>query len=146
MTTRLDEQLLLDTSALVDLVRKNRTGKFLEHQYRLSTRPARPFVSTIPIGELLGLAKLLSWGPRKQSALERLLGNCVHWEAGDELVIEAYAELFFEMRRHKQTTGQNDLWIAATAKVAGAVLLTCDADFSWMNPDLIRVEFVARNQ
>ncbi|MBX3442213.1 MAG: PIN domain-containing protein [Planctomyces sp.] len=39
--------------------------------------------------------------------------------------------------------GENDVWIAATARVTGAALLTCDADFTRLPPDLIRVEFVA---
>lgn len=41
-------------------------------------------------------------------------------------------------------TGENDLWIAATAKATGAVLLTCDDDFAWMSPRLLRVEIVAQ--
>ena len=39
---------------------------------------------------------------------------------------------------------QNDMWIAATAKVAGAVLLTGDSGFSWLNPQFIRVEYISR--
>jgi tRNA(fMet)-specific endonuclease VapC len=30
--------------------------------------------------------------------------------------------------------GKNDLWIAATAKASGAVLLTTDADFNHLDP------------
>ena len=39
---------------------------------------------------------------------------------------------------------QNDMWIAATAKAAGAVLLTGDSDFRWLDPHFIRVEYVPR--
>jgi predicted nucleic acid-binding protein len=39
---------------------------------------------------------------------------------------------------------QNDMWIAATAKVTGAVLLTGDAGFQWLNPQFIREEYIPR--
>ena len=41
-------------------------------------------------------------------------------------------------------TKDNDLWIAATAKATGAVLLTCDHDFDWLNPATITVYWIAQ--
>lgn len=38
------------------------------------------------------------------------------------------------------TMGKNDLWIAATAKVAGATLLTIDSDFDHLNGTYINVK------
>jgi predicted nucleic acid-binding protein len=128
---------------MVDLVRNNPSGRQIEHRYALRSRPVQPYISTVTVGELLGLARLLRWGAPKLTALQALLNQCVQWPAGDRGVIEAYAELFHEMRKRKRTMGQNDLWIAA--KAAGAVLLTGDLDFGWMHPDLIRVEYVPRN-
>lgn len=45
-------------------------------------------------------------------------------------------------RRGGHNTGQNDLWIAATSKAAGATLLTRGDDCVWMHPELVSVEYV----
>ncbi len=74
----------------------------------------------------------------------------VHWVRQDatgrhllqRYLLDAYADLYFEDQHTGHKSGQNDLWIAATAKATGAVLLTCDGDFVWMSPRLIRVEHV----
>ena len=63
-------------------------------------------------------------------------------EAGLPEVVAAYAGLYFEDQRQGQNTKQNDLWIAASAVAADAVLLTCDRDFEWMSPGLVQVERV----
>jgi tRNA(fMet)-specific endonuclease VapC len=42
--------------------------------------------------------------------------------------------------------GKNDLWIAATAKVLGGVLLTTDGDFDHLNPSALRVECISVEQ
>jgi len=36
--------------------------------------------------------------------------------------------------------GKNDLWIAATAKVADAILITIDSDFNHLNGKFIQVK------
>jgi tRNA(fMet)-specific endonuclease VapC len=44
-------------------------------------------------------------------------------------IVERYAEIADSTRRGGRTLGQNDLWIAATASVVGATLLSTDKDF-----------------
>ncbi|HVK05454.1 MAG TPA: PIN domain-containing protein [Armatimonadaceae bacterium] len=41
------------------------------------------------------------------------------------------------------TMGKNDLWIAATAHVTGAALLTTDRDFDHLDPDYLTREWIA---
>jgi len=48
-------------------------------------------------------------------------------------VIETYAEIDDYSRRNGVTIGKNDLWIAATASVTGARLLTTDRDFDHLD-------------
>jgi predicted nucleic acid-binding protein len=57
-------------------------------------------------------------------------------------IVRAYAEIYAADHAGGHNTGQNDMWIAATTKAAGAVLLTCDDDCSWMSPGLLVVEYV----
>ena len=48
-------------------------------------------------------------------------------------VISVYAEIDDYSRRNGVTMGKNDLWIAATASVTGARLLTTDKDFDHLH-------------
>ncbi len=81
---------------------------------------------------------------RQTKVLNELLSEFVKWDITSE-VVDAYADLVALCRSQGHTMGQqNDMWIAATAKVIGAVLLTGDSGFSWLNPQYIRVEYIPR--
>lgn len=134
--------LILDTTILVHWVRQDRTGQYLKNTYALDERPERPLFSTISEGEIVGLAKCWRWGEAKLKALGTLINELIRFEVSLPEVIEAYSELYFEDQRLGRSTGENDLWIASCAKVTGAILLTCDKDFLWLSPSLIRVEHI----
>lgn len=134
--------VILDTTILVHWVRQDRTGQFLKSTYALDERYERPLFSTVSEGEIVGLAKCWRWGEAKLTALETLINELIRFEASLPEVIEAYSELYFEDQRVGRNTGENDLWIAASAMVTGAVLMTCDKDFLWLNPSFIRVEHI----
>ncbi|MGO9471610.1 MAG: type II toxin-antitoxin system VapC family toxin [Isosphaeraceae bacterium] len=116
--------VLLDTSVLVHLARQDTTGVWIENQFALSARADRPLISTVTEGEILGLARQRNWGDTKVAALTRLLAEIVRVEAGLPEVVDAYADLTVLDVRGGHNTKDNDLWIAATAKATGAVLLT----------------------
>lgn len=123
--------ILLDTSVLIHLIRQNPLGQSIESTYRLSSRVERPLISTVTEGELFGLAHHLTWGAPRVKVLLDLLNELVRVEAGLPEVIQNYATLYAESRRTGSAIGQNDLWIAASARAANALLLTCDRDFDW---------------
>jgi predicted nucleic acid-binding protein len=55
-------------------------------------------------------------------------------------VIDAYIDLDIASQRHPKgarNMGKNDLWIAASAMVSGAYLLTTDGDFDHLVPDYV---------
>ncbi len=137
------QQLIaLDTNVLVNWLRNNSTGQYLKEQYQLDTRVEKPLFSTVVEGELLGLARRWQWGEERLKQLAKLLDELVRFNSGMPAVVEAYAELYFQSSSTGHTTGENDLWIAASARAAGAVLLTNDNGFSWMHPNLVRIELV----
>jgi tRNA(fMet)-specific endonuclease VapC len=136
--------VLLDTNILVHLVRQDATGAWIENAYSLTTRPERPLFSTITEGEILGFAKQRGWGATRVAELSRLLGELVRVDAGLPEVVESYADLSVLDRDGGHTMKDNDLWIAATAKATGAVLLTRDRDFDWLNPAIITVHWIAQ--
>ena len=131
--------ILLDTNVLVDLVRNNERGRRMNSEHNLTERAERPLFSTVTEGEILGLARVWRWGKKKLDQLHELLNQLVRVDAGLPEVVNAYAELYAESRASGNATGENDLWIAATAKATDAVLLTHDSDFDWMKPPLLRV-------
>jgi tRNA(fMet)-specific endonuclease VapC len=137
-----NDLIAIDTSALVHWVRQDSTGKQLLEEYALDARHERPLLSTIVEGEIRALARLWKWGERKIGQLDEILAELVRVDAGNPAIVEAYAQLHFEDQQGGHGTGQNDLWIAATAKATGAIVLTCDGDFVWMSPRLVRAEYV----
>ena len=143
MTIGPTDLISLDTSVLVHWVRQDRTGQHLRQVYSLETRPERPLVSTITEGEILGLAKCWNWGSAKLQTLEDILAELVRFEASLPDVVNAYAELYRQDQKQGRNTGENDLWIAACARVSRSILLTCDRDFLWLNPTWVEVEYVA---
>jgi tRNA(fMet)-specific endonuclease VapC len=134
--------LSLDTNVLIHWIRQNDIGVYLRNTYQLQSRLDRPVFSTVAEGELRGPARCWKWGAKKLDALDEILAELVRVDAGAPDVIDAYAELYEADQTGGHCTGENDLWIAATSKAAGAVLLTCDQDCLWMNPRYLTVEHV----
>ena len=128
---------LLDTSILVAYIRAGDVGEYVETQFGLRASPHRPLMSVVSIGEVLSLARKLPWGEKKKGLTHRLLQELVSVDINDQEILQAYAELdHFCLKTCKpaQRIGQNDLWIAATASVTHATLLTMDKHFSKFHP------------
>lgn len=135
-----NDLIMLDTNTLVHWVRQDSTGKYLLAQYGLDQRPERPAFPSVVEGEIRGLARCWNWGVAKFNRLDDILAELVRIDAGHPAIVQAYAELYYEDQRGGRNTGENDLWIAATARATNAVLLTLDNDFRWMTPNLARIE------
>lgn len=129
-----EQIILLDTNILIHLVRNNRLSQSIESRFRLRSRIERPLVCVVTVGEILSFAKRLNWGATKMKALEDLLRELALLDIHSEEVLSKYAEVDFFLRRKGRTIEQNDIWIAATAIVAGAQLLTTDKDFDPLHP------------
>ena len=61
--------------------------------------------------------------------MDQLLAQVVWVDINHPDVLNEYGELDHESELIGRKMGKNDLWIAATAKVSGATLLTTDGDF-----------------
>ena len=144
MSITANDLIAIDTNALVHWVRQDPTGICLLEQYSLGQRVERPIVPTIVEGEILGLARCWNWGAEKLHRLHEILTELVRIDVGHPDIVQAYADLYVMDQRDAHNTGENDLWIAATAKATGAILLTCDGDFRWMMPAHLHVEIAAQ--
>ena len=134
--------ILLDTGIVVLLCRGGEAGNRLDVAYGLSTRRHTPLLSVISVGELLAFARNASWGGEKEARLRELLANLTIVDVNREPVLTAYADLSAHLKRAGRPMGQNDVWIAATARATKAALLTLDTDFDVLHPSLIRREYV----
>lgn len=142
MTT---ERYLLDTSVMLLLVRGEEPGRAIDQRFGLSTAAERPLVSLVTHAELQVLARSNAWGPAKLKALATALANVVTVEVLSGPILEAYIAMELASRQHRpsaRTMSHNDLWIAATAKVARATLLTTDKDFVHLTPNHCRVVLI----
>lgn len=127
----------LDTNILVHLVRASDVGRHVDSDLSLSSRPDRPLISVITVGEMAALARKLGWGKEKRAALDRLVRQLVIVHPHQGEVISRYAEI--DRYCEKEITparpmAQNDMWIAATASAFDATLITTDSDFDHLTP------------
>lgn len=125
---------LLDTNILVQLLRNNDLGKYLDHTYGLS-RGTNPFLlSVVSVGELNSLAHQFGWGTAKRDALSTVLGRLTWVDINQAEVLTAYGDVDYWSRTVGRPMGKNDVWIAATAIVTNTTVLTTDKDFDHLHP------------
>ena len=137
-----DALILLDTNILVHLIRGRAIGRKIVADHDLQDRTEKPLISIITVGEIYALTRKLAWGPAKRQSLAELLANLVivHPQQGE--IVERYAEIDFYCEKElkpAEPMGQNDMWIAASASVLDAYLLTADTDFLRLAPRYLRL-------
>jgi len=138
---------ILDSNILLNYVRQSLLAEKIEARYNLLTAKDVPLISIVTVGELKALALQLVWGEQRRRQSEALLDYFVVVPLPFANVVETYAEIDNYSKRNGVPMGKNDFWIAATAAVTGARLLTTDKDFDhldgvyldrdWLDPVLI---------
>lgn len=135
------QDYLLDTSMVLHYARESPVFEAAESKYGLTKSRFQPLISVVTLGEIWALAYRLNWGEKRREHLTHLLSGVVSIDINDTRIIDAYAKICAHATKsgwalHSQ---KNDLWIAATAHVTGATLLTTDKDFSDAHGHFIRV-------
>ena len=81
--------------------------------------------------------------------LQDLLHELVRVNAGEPEIVNAYVELYNialgSGQSMGQESGQNDLWIAATALATRAEIYTCDKDFNWLHSQYLTVHYIPKS-
>jgi tRNA(fMet)-specific endonuclease VapC len=135
--------VLLDTGIVIHLARGGVAAERLESRFGFRSRSLPPMISAITVGELFAFAERNEWGARKRESLEQLVSNLVVLDIRKPGVLRRYAALDTHLKRSGTPMGQqNDVWIAATAAVTGAVLVTTDRDFDVLHPEHLQREWV----
>lgn len=119
---------LLDTSVVLHATRANSSVPgVIDAQFGLSTSRFRPAICEVSVAELLAFSS--HWGERRKALLKTQIEKTLLIPIGHPGVHQRWAEMSSALRSAGLTVGQNDIWIAATASVAGMTLLTTDKDF-----------------
>jgi predicted nucleic acid-binding protein len=136
---------LLDTSILLALVRDKNLGKQISSRFNLESAVHRPLISIVTVGEIWALADQFGFGENKRAFLKKVLATLVILDINHESVLDGYVEVDRACRNAiggARVLSKNDLWIAATTKAAGAVLVTTDKDFLCLHPEPCPVHYV----
>lgn len=123
-------KFVLDTNIIIAYIRQNLVYQTAEALLQLTDEDVQLIVSVVTIGEIRVLAQRNDWGDKKMDLLNRFFEETllvVDVSIGAPELIDAYVEI--DSQSKGKNMGKNDLWIAATAKVTNATLVTTDGDF-----------------
>lgn len=136
---------LLDTNVLVHLIRGDAVWARVRATYQPLLVEPRPIISIVTAGELRSLALQLNWQAGKTEQVDFYLGYLQRVSIDDPEIIRAYAVIDAYGHRTGRPLGKNDVWIAATATVTGARLLTTDKDFDQLDPLFLSRDWIDPN-
>lgn len=134
--------LILDTNILVHNVRQDVMWEKLREDYQLLVVEPTPLISIVTAGELRSLARQWNWGLDKRDRTEFLLGFFQTVPIDSPEQISIYSEIDNYCLERGRAMGKNDLWIAATAALTDARLLTSDRDFDLLDNVFLSLELV----
>ena len=144
---------VLDTNILLFYLREPGTKAFIEERYNPFEASNSPIISIVTVGEIKSIARQNHWGGKRLEAVQELLRKCIVTDIKYEPILEKYAEIdaFSQgkiaeqpLRMSARNMGKNDLWIAATAAVSNAQLLTSDYDFDHLHGKYFEVVKIER--
>ncbi len=144
-------RFVLDTNVVLAALKDHQLWSRLQSEHKLGADDALLMISSVTMGELLSLAEQQGWGQPKKEKLEKILCRYVIIDIShaDEPLMSAYARIdaFSQGKLTGHTLGlssrnmgKNDLWIAATASVTKAKLLTTDADFDHLKAVFLELD------
>lgn len=137
---------LLDTSVIVHYVRNSALAEWVRAAYQADNADTSLLVSIVSAGEIHSLALQLGWGSVRRQRLEAVLDTATIVPLDYPRLVSAYARIDAHCRRMGAPIGENDTWIAATAHVTGARLLTTDRDFDHLTPTFLTRDWIDPQQ
>ena len=124
-------------------------------QFKLGDPDVISFTSVVCIGEIFAIAERNGWGPTKRTILDRMLRELPDLPIKDPDILKAYARIDAwscgkpvaapqgaAPPKPAVKMSKNDIWIAATAHVSGAILLSTDGDFEHLDGVWLKFERV----
>jgi len=131
---------LIGTNIIVHFVRASMTYERLEKSIPLFSNNLDVYFSEVSMGEILSISQRNRWGNNKTERMQTLLDTLTLIPISYPDIYRAYATIdAYSQSKHPtlslpqgmtaRNMGKNDLWIAATAYILRATLITTDKDF-----------------
>jgi predicted nucleic acid-binding protein len=145
---------LLDTNILLNIIRKAELAESIRRQFDFDNPRTILLLSIVSEGEIRSISIRNKWEAKKISQMQIALSSfaIIPIESRDLILRYAEIDAFSQGKLEEKTLpdglsarnmGKNDLWIAATASVLGAKLLTTDADFDHLAQTFLDIEKIA---
>ena len=141
-----------DTNIILLYLRHSLIVEFIEVNFK--PFEADVIVSVVTVAELKSIALQNKWGNPRLQRMENFLSRFVIADIKTDDIITRYAEIdaFSQGRLDGKKSnftarnmGKNDIWIAATASVLDATLLTTDNDFNHLHNEFLSVAKIDLN-
>ena len=144
---------LLDTNILVGYIRAANYAAYVEKKFNLFNPDNISVISVVTIAEVKSLAYKFGWGNKKIQIMNDLLKKIPSVKIDSEPILNAFAEIdSFSQGKHpaielpagisSRNMQDNDIWIAATASILKATLISTDKDFEHLNPEFIDYVYI----
>ncbi|MEO6686968.1 MAG: type II toxin-antitoxin system VapC family toxin [Dyadobacter sp.] len=139
---------VLDTNVILAYLRKHLIWDLIEFQLGIFETDSNVYIPAVVIGELRSLAVQNNWGSNRRLDLEIFVKEFIIIDFITEEIINSYAKIdaFSQGKLEgkpligsSRNMGKNDLWIAATASVLNATLITTDKDFQHLHTNFLEV-------
>ncbi len=138
---------LLDTNVVLCATRKDSpVSVAVDAQFGLGQSPFRPAICEVTVAELWAFTQSEKWGEKRKQLLEATIEQLLVIPISRREIHRRWSELY----SHARASGlaiqadHNDVWIAATAYVAGLKLISADAKAylplrgtPWLDVDVI---------
>jgi tRNA(fMet)-specific endonuclease VapC len=139
-----------DTNIILAYLRQNRIADTVT-AILILTETNRVYISVVTIGEIWSIATQNNWGSARRTKLEELLDSYIQISVVENELLIRYAEIdAFSQNKlpnhplgdSARNMGKNDLWIAASASLLSASLITTDKDFDHLHGRFIEVIWI----
>ena len=143
-------QVIYDTNILLYILRSSQASDSLARILKLQY--VEESISLVTLAEIRSLAIQFGWGSRRIDRMEEMISSLAILDINVPEIIDRYVEIdVYSKGKHSIEVsdfssikmGKNDLWIAATASVYQAKLLTMDLDFQHLAPKFLDVLYVS---
>ncbi len=143
---------VFDTNILLHYIRRSNVMTRVEHDFDPLSQANESWISAVSIGEIRSIAMQNRWGETRLVQLDAFLSRFLVADVNIATLQYRYAEIdAFSQVNHptisssfsSRNMGKKDLWIAATASVLEATLLTTDSDFDHLNGIFLQLVKIA---
>jgi len=140
---------VLDTCILLIYLRRSELAGEINKRFQPLISPNSSIISVVSKAELKSIVLRNQWGKKRMDMHEEFLKQFLIADINVETIIQRYAEIDAysqgklaakPLSGSARNMGKNDLWIAATASVLQAKLMTLDNDFDHLKNEFIELE------